>query len=243
MKIFSNIECGFQKNTRFYNVPSIMLTVAGCNLKCMFGNKICSHAFQNGTYTAADAKEFVNANTNLNHIVICGGEPLLYKNELEKFLDDIWRDDLKVTICTNGTLPILNPLSKRYKIALYVVNIYDRKLPNAGKEITNPVTGKKFVFGTNDIERMHNGINYEVLRNICLYSTDYLLCFNASPDKLLNKSNDVVEQICKSEDEYILNMLHRYSPEHHVVFMPRSKKDTDAVKRICLENGIYYNEL
>ena len=31
---FSKLSVGFQKNSRFYNIPSIFLQVHGCNLKC-----------------------------------------------------------------------------------------------------------------------------------------------------------------------------------------------------------------
>ena len=237
---FTKVEVGFHKNTRYFNVPSVILTVSGCNLKCLLGDKWCEKSFsEQNKISVNEAKKFVNANKNIRHIVITGGEPLLYKEDLEHFLNDIWRDDMVITIYTNGTLPILNPLSNKYRIALYVVNLYKKKIPEAGTKIINPYTKKEFVYGTNDIEHMQQ-INIQALRNLCVYTNDYLLCFDGEPDQLEEYSNSIVQQICDTGDEFLDNFLKTHSPYLHIAYRPKEKKDIQAVQKVCLQNGRFF---
>lgn len=240
---FAKLEKGFQSNNRFHNVPALILTVGGCNLKCISNGELCKYAFPNlNKISVNEAKEFINNNKSINHIVIQGGEPLLYKEELESFLNDVWRDGMFITIHTNGTLPILNPLTNKYKISLYIVNIGDNNLPEAGTKIINPMNNKEFVFGTTDIEKM-NTLDIDKLRNLCTYSSDYLLCFSADPDKLESFSTSVIEEICKTDDEFLDNLLKNYSPYKHIAYRPRNTKEIKKVQELCLETGKYYCEI
>ena len=237
------LKKGFSTTASFNNVPSIILTLSGCNLKCMFKKDVCVYSFENGEVTCDEAKTFISEHPETRHIVIKGGEPLMYKDALEKFLNDIWRDDMHITIYTNGTLPILNPLANKYRIALYVVNLSNKVFPKPGVKVKNPIDGTDIIFGTSEIEKMHSGINYDNLKNLCLYSTDYLLCFSESPDILQNKSQEIIKGICDSaEDQYVSDMLGRYFSNAHLVYVPRNHKEIAAVKKICLENGINYND-
>ena len=236
----TKIELGLQSNNKYHNIPSIFITVSGCNLKCMRGNNICRFAFtEHIGITLKEIKKFINDNKQINHIVIKGGEPLMYKEELEKLLNDIWRDGMKITIHTNGTLPILNPLSHKYRISLYVVNLSKKTFPEPGSKITIPSTGKPFVFGTNDIEQMQS-INIDNLRNLCLYSSDYLLNFSAEPENIVEYSNDILKQICTVNEEFLERFLKTHSPYTKTVYVPMKKSDIDSVKKICYQQGVMF---
>lgn len=240
---FAKLEKGFQSNNRFHNVPSLILTIGGCNLKCINNGKLCEYAFSNlNKISVTEAKKFVNDNKAINHIVITGGEPLLYKEDLERFLNDIWRDDMFITIHTNGTLPILNPLSNKYRVSLYIVNLGDKNLPEAGTKIINPMTNKEYVFGTSEVETM-NTLDIDKLRNLCMYSADYLLCFSAEPDKLESFSNSVVKEICNTNDDFLDNFLKNHSPYSHIVYRPRTMNEIAKVQEICFETGKYYCDI
>lgn len=219
---FSKLSVGFQKNSRFYNTPSIFLQVHGCNLKC-FEDKTDTTTYckfideKENTIPISEAKKFINAHKNIKHIVICGGEPLLYKTELEKFLNDIWRNDMVITIHTNGTLPMLNPLSHKYRIELYIVNLCEKRL---------------------DCELVKYGNN---LRNICLYSKDYLLHFNFEPKEIVKKSNEIVEEICKTDEEFLVNFFNNHPVKNHVVFIPKFKKYEEQIRKICIKTGTKFS--
>lgn len=214
---FSKVELGFQKNSRYYNCPSIILTLHGCNLSC----ENCKFTdVGDNKISQKEAKKFINSHANVKHIVIRGGEPLVYKYELEKFLNDIWRDGMIITIHTNGTLPILNPLSHKYRIALYVVNLYEKQL-------------------TDDMYYPKNMADN--LRNICLYSKDYLLCFDFEPEHIIGKSTEIINKICETDEEFLNNFLKIHNPKDHVVFVPKFKKYEDKIRKICLKNGIMFS--
>lgn len=236
----SNIELGLQSNNRYHNIPSIFITISGCNLKCMLRDNICRFAFpEQISLTTQEVKKFINNHKQINHIVIKGGEPLLYKEELENLLNDIWMDGMKITIHTNGTLPILNPLSRKYRISLYVVNLSKKNFPEPGAKIKVPSTGKQFVFGTNDIEQMR-AININNLRNLCLYSSDYLLNFSAEPENIVEYSNDILKQICTVDEEFLERFLKTHSPYTKTVYLPMKKSDIDPIKKICYQHGVMF---
>jgi organic radical activating enzyme len=242
---FEKVEIGFHSNPRFHNVPAIILTVSGCNLKCISDNDpnvACPYSFVNETYNLNYAKKIIKANKQIRHIVFRGGEALMYKEEMENLLCEVWRDNMIITIYTNGTLPILNPLGKKFHISLYVVDLGIKKTPKAGDKVINPVNGKEFVFGTNDVEKVNNNVNIENIRNICLYSKDYLLVFKASPKYIEQYSEIILKRICETDDENLNMFLEKYSPYNHVVYGTKSedKDEIFLIQKLCLEKGIYY---
>lgn len=239
---FSKVELGLQKNNRFYNTPSIILTLSGCNLKCIdIANKVCKYAFEDNNISIQEAKNFVNEYKSINYIVIKGGEPLLYKEQLEQFLNDIWRDEMKITIYTNGTMPILNPFAHKYRIALYVVNLSQKRFPKPGSKIINPITGKKVIYGTAEIKQMQSS-HIKTLRSICIYCSDYLLQFSGEPQELQQIANSVIDEICDTKDEALDYLLIRHSPDSHVVFVPRNANERAAIKAKCFEFGRKFND-
>lgn len=109
-------------------IPSIFLRVSGCNLTCCFKNSICDTPYasfnpEKSIYKSMDElieafKKIRKEYPNVHHLVITGGEPLLYKDALEAFLKEITTEDLVTTIETNGTLPPMeNDLISLYSIS------------------------------------------------------------------------------------------------------------------------------
>lgn len=219
---FSKISVGFQKNSRFYNTPSIFLQIHGCNLSC-FEDKndaatLCRFIEEKeNKIPLIEVKKFINSHKNIKNIVICGGEPLVYKYELEKFLNDIWCDDMVITIYTNGTLPMLNPLAHKYRVALYIVNLFEKRLNcEQPQYISN-------------------------LRNICLYSADYLLHFNFEPNSIVEKSTEIINEIYKTDEEFLINFFNNHPVKNHVVFVPKLKQYEDKIKKICIKTGTMFS--
>ena len=195
----TSITVGMQKNARFYNIPSFLVKI---------GSESDTTA---PALTKTAIKSFIKANPNINHVVIYGEDPLKNKAEVEKLLNDIWKEDMQITIYTQGNLPILNPLASHYKIALYIVKIQESTL------------------------------NIEMLRKLCLYSRDYLLCFQDEPNQLESRSNALLENILNTDEEFFKTMLKKHSPANHIVYIPRNKEEIKTIKELCFKTGKYFN--
>lgn len=197
--LITSITIGMQKNARYYNIPSFLIRLGSENTD------------NSQAITKQSVKKFIKANPNINHLVIYGEDPLKNKNDIEIFLNEIWRDDMQITVYTSGNLPILNPLSSRYKIALYIVKVQE------------------------------GGLNISMLRNLCLYSRDYLLCFQDEADKLEERSKDLLERLLNTDEEFFATMLKKHSPSKHIVYIPRNKEEIKTIKELCFKTGKYFN--
>lgn len=197
--IITSITIGMQKNARYYNIPSFLIRIG------------CENTDNSQAITKQLAKKFIKENPNINHLVIYGEDPLKNKNDIEIFLNEIWRDDMQITVYTSGNLPILNPLSSHYKIALYIVKVQESDL------------------------------NISMLRNLCLYSRDYLLCFQDEANKLEERSKDLLEKLLNTDEEFFATMLKKHSPSKHIVYIPRNKEEIKTIKELCFKTGKYFN--
>lgn len=124
--------CSIQGEGRFTGKPSIFVRVAGCNLRCVFGNSRCDTPYSsfelekpkwNTVQEAAMAfGELFEKNPKIQHIVITGGEPMLYKKQIKEFLSAIQHAEngFIITIETNGTLPAIDPWEDDRDFAYYV---------------------------------------------------------------------------------------------------------------------------
>lgn len=113
--------CSIQGEGKFTGKPSIFVRVAGCNLRCVFGNSRCDTPYSsfelekpkwNTVQEAAMAfGELFEKNPKVQHVVITGGEPLLYREQIKEFLSAIQhaKNGFIITIETNGTLPAIDP--------------------------------------------------------------------------------------------------------------------------------------
>lgn len=239
--IFSEMKLGFQTNHKFYGTPSIILTVCGCKYECVKNGEPCKVAnISNNKYTIKDAKEFVLKNNHIKYIVIDGGEPLLYKKQIEQLLTEIYSVDKFIIVYTKGGLPILNPLNPKFKVYLYIIDLQDKELPKPGDKIIR--NNKEFVYGTNDIEQMTK-FNINTIRDICVYCNEYLILFQSEPSKILEKAKQVVDNILDTTDEFAINFLKKYNPKNNIVFSSRNKEEQTQIEEICLKNGILFNKI
>lgn len=113
--------CSIQGEGMWTGVPSIFVRLAGCNLRCVFGESRCDTPYSsfelenpkwNNTKDAADAfLELIKQHPHVKHMVITGGEPLLHKNAIKQFIEIVADNHpgLAHTIETNGTLPAIDP--------------------------------------------------------------------------------------------------------------------------------------
>lgn len=115
LEIFSSI----QGEGIYSGIPSIFLRVGGCNLRCVFGDSRCDTPYSSfelekpvwdNVDDAFDVLHEAFSTTGIKHLVITGGEPMLYKEGLKELVTRVKREignTIKVTVETNGTIPAL----------------------------------------------------------------------------------------------------------------------------------------
>ena len=139
----SEIFYSIQGEGKYAGHPSVFLRVGGCNLKCPgFGERGCD------SYYAVD-KSFKNEWRYLSieeikseiskffkkdtHLVITGGEPILYYKNLYPVIE--WFDGL-ITIETNATIDIDFKKYPKYKDVVFAMSV---KLSNSGEPYSKRV--------------------------------------------------------------------------------------------------------
>lgn len=252
VEIFTSI----QGEGKYMGVPSHFVRVSGCNLRCIFKDSICDTpyaSFDPEKSPYQDLESLVDAfrqqqekYPKVKHVVITGGEPLMYKKDLEMFLTMIYEDDMVITIETNGTKPILNPLNGKFKVSLYSVS------PKLSTSTGQPgeIDGHKV---TEDMIRRHEEtrINIPNLVDIAAGTSDYQFKFVYSgPEcieeiqRIYSRMNAEVEKRGYWENNYYI----KNHPNMHTMLMPEgihsSQLDnhSEEIANICVERGWNYTD-
>lgn len=99
----------------YTGVPSIFIRFGGCNLRCVFGNSICDTPYssfnpEKPAWTDMDEfirdfEKLIEKHPTVSHVVITGGEPMLYKEQVKHIIQT--HEEYIYTVETNGTLPPL----------------------------------------------------------------------------------------------------------------------------------------
>lgn len=239
-----------QGEGKYTGIPSHFIRVNGCNLRCVFKDSICDTPYSsfkpedNIVDNVEDLYvkfcELAAKNPSVKHIVITGGEPLLYKKDLEKFIDLIYTPDKKITIETNGTLPILDPTLYRSKIALYSVS----------PKLSSSVGKAPGTYGSMDVTKeminRHNKtrINIKNLIDIVLNSNDYQFKFVYSGPGCVDEILDLYDQMDEEVHDYYSTFKYHVShPNTHTMLMPEGINNDQLAERrkeiadICIKKG------
>lgn len=240
--------CSIQGEGIYVGVPSFFVRTVGCNLRCVFKDSICDTAYtsfnpEKPLYDNWDDlmnafRKLVEDNPRVEHLVITGGESLLSRKDLEEFLTNVYKiKDFKTTIETNGSLPMLNPLGKGYKIDLYSVS---------PKLSTSVDWDCKFITEQQRDNHNKNRINYKNLYDIIKYSRNYQFKFVYSGPECIDEIKDIyskISDLVNKEDDYEFENWIRKHPNKHTQLMPegitndqlaRTRKEAVAA---CVENG------
>ena len=139
----SEIFYSIQGEGKFAGHPSVFVRVGGCNLKCPgFGEKGCDSYYAvdkkyKNQWIRMDIEEIkkeIKKYTKFNpHLVITGGEPMLYYEKLYPLIE--WFDNL-ITIETNATIDIDFKKYPKYKDVVFAMSV---KLSNSGEEYNKRV--------------------------------------------------------------------------------------------------------
>ena len=104
MKI-SEIFLSFQGEGVYSGIPAVFVRVGGCNLSC----KWCDTEYaidQSAQYTPMTPEEVAREvlKFDTKHVVITGGEPMLYRRKLVRLTGILKKAARHITIETNGTI-------------------------------------------------------------------------------------------------------------------------------------------
>lgn len=97
----------------YAGTPSLFIRVSGCNLRCMFGKSKCDTPYasfnpEKSIYGIEQIKKIWEEDPFIEHVVITGGEPLLYQeNEDFQEIVDFFAKEIRcsiITVETNGTI-------------------------------------------------------------------------------------------------------------------------------------------
>jgi len=139
----SEIFYSIQGEGKFAGHPSVFVRVGGCNLKCPgFGESGCDSYYavdkkyknQWRETDIEDIKKEIKKYKKFNpHLVITGGEPMLYYEKLYPLIE---RFDNIITIETNATVDIDFEKYPKYKDVVFAMSV---KLSNSGEEYNKRV--------------------------------------------------------------------------------------------------------
>jgi 7-carboxy-7-deazaguanine synthase len=99
----SEIYSAIQGETSFVGEPCTIIRLAGCNLECEY----CDTPHKNEICHELPVKEIIRfcREKGQELVLITGGEPLL-QNDVFELMDKLTREDFRVLLETNGSLPV-----------------------------------------------------------------------------------------------------------------------------------------
>jgi len=106
MKI-AEIFYSIQGEGKLVGVPSVFVRVSGCNLRCVWCDTPYASWTPDGAEMAVGAIMEAMAKHNARHVVLTGGEPMMFK-EIAELIAELKRAGKHVTVETAGTLWLEN---------------------------------------------------------------------------------------------------------------------------------------
>lgn len=252
-----------QGEGKYTGYPSVFIRVTGCNLRCVFNGSLCdtpytSHKPEKAKYNLSDAEAFVKENTGIQHIVITGGEPLLYQSGINTLIGKIFaiyeeynrqhKTVLQpvITIETNGSLPIdfeNHPNLK--KVTLWSIS------PKLSSSVPTEKDGvSKELIARHKTERYSRDIFLKNIKGISAASAGIQLKFVYTGIGCVDEiKKDYVHPIYEScgTDK---TRKQPYLPQFNVLLMPEGTsqpklhKNTDEIITVCQnEEWVYCTRL
>lgn len=241
IELFTSI----QGEGKYIGVPTHFVRVTSCNLRCVFRDSICDTAYssfkpEKPLYTTneefyTDFEEQCRRYPKVKHLVITGGEPLLYKKDLEEFLSKYGRL-FTVTIETNGTLQPLDSHVDLYSIS-----------PKLSTSVGKPGLINGYHVTEEMIKRQEKlRINISALIDLITSPRkgDYQLKFVYSDESCIDEIDDIVDSI-KDHVKYLdaLSQGIVMNIDNHIMLMPEGiineqlAVHREEIAYKCIEKG------
>ncbi len=203
-----------QGEGKFMGVPTIFVRVSGCNLRCVFKNSRCDTPYssfnpEKSKYNTIDVvvSEFLKLHTEFpktSHIVITGGEPMLYQKGISEFLLKVSKSftledknkQYTVTIETNGTISP-DVLTNNYIEQPYgLINVFNLFFSISPKLSTSVDKNCKFLSKESAERHDKTRINVDNLVDYLMTTcADTQLKFVYSDESVIDEINDLHSQL------------------------------------------------
>ena len=102
--IINEIFLSIQGEGIYTGVPSVFIRVAGCNLNCPWCDTAYAKSEEGGIEMSSSSILNKVKKYNVEHVVITGGEPTIYLEELKTLCSGLNSLNKKITIETNSTI-------------------------------------------------------------------------------------------------------------------------------------------
>lgn len=181
--------------------PSLFIRVSGCNLRCCFKGSVCDTAYssfspEKGIYTKDDVIKSLEQYPNVKHIVVTGGEPMLYQKELVDLFQYIHGEYYLITIETNGTIAPIDEMEEF--VALYSISPkLNTSIPEPNFVYQVPVNGEvtSKSFTKKECDALNEKrINIEAICKM-INQSDYQLKFVYSNEDSLKEILEILDRI------------------------------------------------
>ena len=240
----SEVFHSIQGEGMFTGAPSIFIRVIGCNLRCVFKGSTCDTPYtsfcpETAKYSSISdvlnaIKQIRKQYPNTEHIVITGGEPLLYRKELCELIRNIRQMmGACITIETNGTLPALEA-----EVDLYSIS------PKLSTSEASEEDVQKGII-TEEWRQKHARTRYNPDSLLDLIrSSDFQLKFVYSGRSCVDEIKHIINDIMEHQGEN--DGLTRSYIEQRIMLMPEgiNREQIEAHQlecaRACMENGWRY---
>lgn len=216
---------------------SILIRTSGCNLACVFANSICdtpysSHTPEKGRYSLEEVDSFVKSHSQIDSLIITGGEPCLHPEYLEKIFDMF--PNHHITIETNASIQLNFDLLCRVDL-----------VSMSPKLSTSTMTEKKAdllsVIYSDTIAKVHEKkrVNLDAIQSWIINAKDYHLKY------VVTSEEDIFEVNCQLEDLEDRGMV---ISKEKVYLMPAGvtneqlQENRQWIMEKCLELGFSYSD-
>ena len=102
--IINEIFLSVQGEGIYTGIPSVFVRVAGCNLNCPWCDSAYAKPQEAGTEMSVSSIIDEVQKYDVEHVVITGGEPTIYPEELVLLCSELNSLNKKITIETNSTI-------------------------------------------------------------------------------------------------------------------------------------------
>lgn len=228
----------------YAGVPHILVRLAGCNLNCMFSDSLCDTAYaswqpEKGMLSLNDIIKLIEANPQINHVFISGGEPTIHP-QLVKDLATIFHEyGYFVAIETNGTHFIPDSGLDFITCSPKLKN----SVPIPGKAISNQYVTKTEATQEDADKHEKNRKRYDQMQN---WVDNYTVQFGDASICNYQFKFVITEEKELEEVKYIQNLLG--IPNDALYLMPEGSMNEYLNKRrqwlmeICVREGYNYTD-
>lgn len=230
-----------QGEGKYIGTPSLFIRVSGCNLRCCFKDTVCDTAYssfnpERGKFNKDDVVNMLYSNPNIGDIVITGGEPLMFGEELDDLIEYIGCTldiDYRITIETNGTYAPISSYIDLYSISPKL----STSLPIPDKPYYYTHDGKVMAktFTKDEVDKLNKTrYNPDAIASLIGEETDFQLKFVYSGPESLNDIDELLDTLRKmgktiySEDVMLM-------PEG--ITAEQINKNGREAAKICIERG------